>query len=250
MIKKQLGQFFTKNSEYILQNLDKYVKNKTIIDPFAGSGDLLQWAKDNGAKAVRGYEVDSKLVDNKKIFLNDSLKNPKTYKFVLTNPPYLNINKADKNTKEKYFINSRFEDLYQISLSAIMNSDEGIIIIPINFLSAENSLKIRSFFLSKFQIVEMNYFKNQVFSDTTYNVIAFYYRKKDFNSISFEIKTHVFPDNKDIFIKLEKKFNWIIGGEFLNQIKNQTNYLGVRRLMEKDIENKKAQKSESRLHAC
>lgn len=28
MSKKQLGQFFTTNSNYILQNLEKYIKNK------------------------------------------------------------------------------------------------------------------------------------------------------------------------------------------------------------------------------
>jgi len=241
MSKKQLGQFFTTNSDYILQNLDKYVKGKIITDPFAGGGDLLNWARNKKAKKIIGLDIDKNLIDNKNIFYNDSLNNPKKYKFVLTNPPYLNVNKADKITKEKYFNNSDFEDLYQISFSAIMDSEEGIVIVPINFLSAENSLKIRNLFFSKFQIVEMNYFKHRVFTDTTYNVVAFYYKKKikpDF----FEIKTHVFPENKDIYIKLEKKFNWIIGGEFLNEIKKQENYLGVHRLVEKDIENGKGEK--------
>ena len=242
MTKKQLGQFFTTNSDYILQNLDRYIKGKIVSDPFAGSGDLLDWAKNNGAKKTSGFDVDKKLIGNKNIFYNDSLNNHKKYQFVLTNPPYLNINKADRLTKEKYFKNSNFEDLYQISLSAIMDSEEGIIIVPINFLSAENSLKIRNLFFSKFQIIEMNYFKNQVFSDTTYNVIAFYYKKKSPILESFKIKTRVFPENKQIYIDLEKKYDWIIGGDFLNQIKNQINYLGVRRLMEKDIENKKGGK--------
>jgi len=242
MTKKQLGQFFITNSDHILQNLDRYIKGKIVSDPFAGSGDLLDWAKNNGAKKTSGFDVDKKLIGNKNIFYNDSLNNHKKYQFVLTNPPYLNINKADRLTKEKYFKNSNFEDLYQISLSAIMDSEEGIVIVPINFLSAENSLKIRNLFFSKFQIIEMNYFKNQVFSDTTYNVIAFYYKKKSPILESFKIKTRVFPENKQIYIDLEKKYDWIIGGDFLNQIKNQINYLGVRRLMEKDIENKKGGK--------
>ena len=242
MTKKQLGQFFTTNSDYILQNLDRYIKGKIVSDPFAGSGDLLDWAKNNGAKKTSGFDVDKKLIGNKNIFYNDSLNNLKKYQFILTNPPYLNINKADRLTKEKYFKNSNFEDLYQISLSAIMDSEEGIVIVPINFLSAENSLKIRSLFFSKFQIIEMNYFKNQVFSDTTYNVIAFYYKKKSPTLESFKIETRVFPENKQIQIDLEKKYDWIIGGDFLNQIKNQINYLGVHRLMGKDIENKKGEK--------
>ena len=43
--KQQYGQFFTKNSDYILRGMNKYIKNKNIIDPFAGNGDLIKWAK-------------------------------------------------------------------------------------------------------------------------------------------------------------------------------------------------------------
>ena len=81
----------------------------------------------------------------------------------------------------------------------------------------------------------------------TFNIISqkhinFYYKKKQSTLESFKIKTSVFPENKQIYIDLEKKYDWIIGGDFLNQIKNQINYLGVHRLMEKDIENKKGEK--------
>ena len=123
----------------------------------------------------------------------------------MTNPPYLNINKADKKTKEEYFQGNDFEDLYQISLFSILNSEEGIVIVPINFLSAQNSKKIRKIFFSKFEIVEMNYFTHQVFPDTTYNVIAFYYKKKDdYFKDKFTIKTRVYPQNKIMNIELKK----------------------------------------------
>ncbi|HOX30066.1 MAG TPA: Eco57I restriction-modification methylase domain-containing protein [Candidatus Paceibacterota bacterium] len=233
--KKQLGQFFTTNSDQILVGLNKYVRGKKVADPFAGNSDLLKWAKKEGAKSVEGFDIDKKFVNNKDVFFNDSLLFPKKYEFVLTNPPYLNINKADKTTKEKYFANG-FEDLYQLALISIMDSDEGIVIVPINFLSAENSKKTRNAFFSKFEIVEMNYYKNQVFSDTTYNVIVFYYKKKkDAFDCCFNIKAHLYPDKKNINIKLEKKYGWMIGGSFINCIKNQKNELKIYRLQEKDL---------------
>ncbi|MFH0969081.1 MAG: hypothetical protein V1804_01090 [Patescibacteria group bacterium] len=238
--KKQLGQFFTKNAEYILKNLGKYIKGKNAVDPFAGNGDLIEWAKENDAKTIKGFDIDSRYIDNKKVFKNDSIKNVKKYNFVITNPPYLNVNKANKEIKKEYFGSNDFEDLYHISLNSIMNSEEGIAIVPINFLSAQNSKKIRNIFFSKFRIVEMNYFKHQVFPDTTYNVIAFYYRKKD-NAFDngFTIKTHIYPEGKKIDIELCKNHDWSIGGKIFKLIKNQKNFLGVKRLTEKDIASKK-----------
>ena len=234
--KKQLGQFFTINSDYILSGLEKFIVDKDATDPFAGSGDLIIWAEKHGAKRVKGYDIDKRYIDNKTIFYNDSLKQPLNYKFVLTNPPYLNINKASQGIKMQYFEESGFEDLYHISLLSIFRSEEGIVIVPINFLSAENSKKIRDIFFSRFEIVEMNYFKHQVFPDTTYNVIAFYYKKKeDYFNDRFTIKTRVYPDNKVINIELKKDHDWIINGNFLKIINSQKNELGVYRLTEKDV---------------
>lgn len=234
MDKKQLGQFFTANSDYILQGMESLVHGKNITDPFAGGGDLIQWGKKHGAKNICGYDVDRKYVNNETIYYHDSINNPQTYKFVLTNPPYLHKNKASSEMKKKYF-NDYFEDLYQISLSSILNSEEGIVIVPINFLSANNSGKIRNIFFSKFEIIRMNYFKQQVFPDTTYNVVAFYYRKKkNLSAGRFFINANIYPDGKVIKIELNKKFDWAIGGDFLNVIKNQKNDLGIHRLVESD----------------
>jgi len=236
MTKKELGQFFTKKSDYIFQGLEKYVKGKNVFDPFAGEGDLLIWAKQKGAKTIKGADVDKRYAGGKDVFYGDSIKNPLKYQFVLTNPPYLNINKASKAIKERYFMNSKFEDLYQLSLYSIMDSEEGIVIVPINFLSAENSRKIRGIFFNKFEIVEMNYFTCQVFPDTTYNVIAFYCRKKD-NPLDtkFTIKTRIYPQNKKMDIELKKDFGWAINGSFLKIIKSQKNELGIYRLTEEDV---------------
>ena len=37
--KKQFGQFFTKNSDYILNGFESLVFGKDLTDPFAGGGD-------------------------------------------------------------------------------------------------------------------------------------------------------------------------------------------------------------------
>lgn len=128
-MKKQLGQFFTTNSDYILQGLEKFVKGREIVDPFAGNGDLIDWSNKNDCKKVVGFDCDKKYVDNEHIFFNDSIGQPQKYRFICTNPPYLHKNKADKETKDKFFYgeNLIFEDLYQISIKSILNCEEGVL---------------------------------------------------------------------------------------------------------------------------
>lgn len=235
--KKQLGQFFTARADYILQGLEKFVRGKEVVDPFAGFGDLLEWAAKNDAASAKGLDVDPTLIKKGRIFENDSLLAPQKYKFVLTNPPYLNVNKADIKTKTTYFATKEFEDLYQLSLKSIMDSEEGVVIVPINFLSAYNAQKIRDLFFSKFEIDRMNYFREQVFVDTTYNVIAFHYRKKRYpRSSEFTINTRIFPGKDTISITLNESTHWTIGGDIYERITRQENLLGIQRLEERHIQ--------------
>jgi len=233
-MKKQLGQFFTTNSSYILQGFEKFVRGKIVFDPFAGNQDLVKWAKQNNCKKVIGFDCDKKYTDNKEVFLNDSINNQKQYKFVCTNPPYLHKNKADKKTKERFFSgkNSIFEDLYLVSIFSLLNSEEGIIIIPLNFLCAENSKKIRDLFFEKFEIIKLNIFSEKVFEDTTYNVISFYFKKKRKKSEINKIEATIFPQGKKLSFAIEKRYNWQFGGEFINCIKRTKNNLGIFRLTE------------------
>ncbi len=233
-MKKQFGQFFTTNSDYILQGLEEFVKNKEITDPFAGNQDLIKWVRKNGCKKVVGFDCDRNYVDGKNVLFNDSINSPQKYKFVCTNPPYLHKNKADQKTKERFFsgTHSGFEDLYQASIFSILNSEEGILIVPLNFLCAENSQKIRNLFFNKFEIVKLNIFSEQVFEDTTYNVISFYFRRKKDNLEKIKIPITIFPEKKQITFAIERKYNWQFGGDFINRIKNTQNHLGIFRLTE------------------
>lgn len=233
-MKKQFGQFFTTNSDYILQGFEKFVDGKEIADPFAGNQDLIKWARKNKCEKIIGFDCDKRYVKDKKVFLNDSINNKQNYKFVCTNPPYLHKNKADKNIKRKFFSDrhSIFEDLYQISVFSILNCEEGILIVPLNFLCAENSKKIRNLFFEKFEIVKLNIFSQPVFADTTYNVISFYFIKKKDNFEKNKISAIIFPEKKHITFTLEKKHGWQLGGDFIKRIKNTKNDLGVFRLTE------------------
>ncbi|MCX6758925.1 MAG: hypothetical protein NTX14_04415 [Candidatus Nealsonbacteria bacterium] len=233
-MKKQFGQFFTTNSDYILRGMEKFIENKQVMDPFAGNRDLIRWANKYGCKKATGFDCDQNYTDNKTVFYNDSINNPGKYEFVCTNPPYLHKNKANTEIKDRFFngIHSGFEDLYQISIFSILDSEEGILIVPLNFLCAKNSNRIRSLFFAKFEIVKLNIFSGQVFDDTTYNVISLYFRKKTDRSEKNKITALILPENQKVDFCVEKKYDWQLGGAFTNKVKDSPNRLGVFRLTE------------------
>ncbi len=233
-MKKQLGQFFTTNSDFIFQGLEKFIKNKEVCDPFAGKKDLFLWANKNGCQKINGFDYDKKYIDGKDVLFNDSINHPNKYKFVLTNPPYLHKNKADLKTKKLFFMNDKnnFEDLYQISINSILNCEEGILIVPLNFLCAENSKKIRNLFFNKFEIIKLNIFHNSVFQDTTYNVISFCFKKRNNKNKINKVDATIFPEKRNLSFILKESSGWQLGGDFVKSVKNNKNFLKIFRLTE------------------
>lgn len=218
MSKKQLGQFYTTNYDYILSNMEIPINVKTIVEPFVGNGDLLKFIKNKSNYNLEIYDIDPKITNTIK---RDTLTNPPDYtgKFILTNPPYLARNKSKiKDLYEKYKCN----DLYKCFIINIITDvcDGGIIIIPLNFLSSirKSDIELRKKFLEKYTIKIINIFEEQVFDDTSYAVCSIYFVKRH-NEIN-TIKTYIYPSKKEINICLTSENNYTIGGEIYNLEQN------------------------------
>uniref|UniRef100_A0A6C0C3W1 Uncharacterized protein n=1 Tax=viral metagenome TaxID=1070528 RepID=A0A6C0C3W1_9ZZZZ len=210
--KQQLGQFYTTNYKYILQNLfiPKHIVN--IIEPFAGNCDLLKFENIKKRTVIEKYDIDPKLPD---IIKKDTLLDPPSYKnkFVITNPPYLARNKcADKSLFDKYKIN----DLYKCFILQLINDPPlgGIIIIPLNFWCSirKSDAQLRKEFLNVFNIIKLNIFEEKVFIDTSYTVCSFQFEKIYDNKVD-SINTNIYPIKKNLIFNLNDKNNYIIGGD-------------------------------------
>ena len=134
MKKSQLGQFYTSNYEYILSNMRIPDDVKTIIEPFVGKGDLLNFIENKDNYKIETYDIDPKIDNSIK---RDTLSNPPVYKnkFVLTNPPFLARNKSKKkDLYDKYKCN----DLYKCFIMNLISDvcQGGIVILPLNFFSS------------------------------------------------------------------------------------------------------------------
>lgn len=170
--KRDLGQFFTKHQIWLQPQVIEFISNiniDSVLDPFAGGGDLLKVAKDTFSKEVEGYDVDRSLNWG----WNDSLLTiPKTQSMILTNPPYYAKHTAftKKSPSYRYFEGSAYDNLYQIALEkCLAASDYVVAIIPESFLVA-NVLLDR---LQSITVLEEN-----PFEDTTVPVCVVCYGKE------------------------------------------------------------------------
>ena len=220
--KQNLGQFYTTNYKYILQNLKIPSDIKNIIEPFAGNGDLINFINDNNNNN-NNLNVEYYDIEPKKDFIiqRDTLLNPPEYngKFIITNPPYLARNKSnDKTIFDKYNMN----DLYKCFINNIIDKQclGGILIIPLNFWSSVRNLDIdlRKKFFEIYGINFLNIFEEKVFDDTSYTICSFqfYNKNKNKNENENEINCMIFPSKNMLKFNLNESNNYTIGGEIYN----------------------------------
>ena len=183
-----------------------------IIEPFAGSGDLLGFIKNKEACTIELYDIEPKCANSIK---RDTLRSPPCYddKFVLTNPPYLARNKSkSKELYDKYDCN----DLYKCFIINLIEDEcqGGIIIVPLNFMSSirKADINLRKRFLEKYTINIINIFEERVFDDTGYAVCSIYFKKKTQTDPDL-IRAYIYPSGKIMEIALTNQNNYTIGGE-------------------------------------
>lgn len=170
--KRDLGQFFTKHQIWLQPQVIEFISkvNKdTVLDPFAGGGDLLKSVTNVFSKNTKGYDIDKTLAWE----WNDSLLTiPQTEAMIITNPPYYAKHTAftKKSPSYRYFEESVYDNLYQIALEkCLVASDYVVAIIPESFLVA-NVLLDR---LQSITVLEEN-----PFEDTTVPVCVVCYGKE------------------------------------------------------------------------
>ena len=238
--KQELGQFYTTNYNYILQNMYLPKDITHMVEPFAGNLDLLKWVK---TMQVSKHDIDIECFDidpkDKSIEVRDTILNPPDYrnKFVLTNPPYLARNKCkDKTAFDKYNTN----DLYKCFIEELIKPEQqpigGILIVPLNFWCSirDGDISLRHRFLEVNHIVQMNIFEEKVFHDTGYTVCSFQFcRKGEYTIHPFTI--NIYPSNKVLTdISLHHGNNFAIGGEIYKCPQNSS--ITIDRLTRKNKE--------------
>ncbi len=202
--KKDLGAYYTTLSDTVLKEFEEYVKDKDIVDLYAGSGELLEWAKRNGAKSVKGYDINPDCKTDIIIAPTDTLLYPPKIKkdeIVVINPPYLLKNKTKyKEPFEKW----KVSDLYKCALKSLIVSgvNEGIVIIPSNFFMDSDN-RFRELFFKSYLIDKVICFDKQMFEDTNVRICVIHFIKGETKEL-FGHKLYKTKIGKDYFKIIER----------------------------------------------
>ena len=215
--KKQLaGQFYTTRCDYILNGLPLPIQSSDrAIEPFAGTGDLLNWLTKNAPSLrVEAYDIDPKRDD---ILKRNTLMDPPDYKnaFVITNPPYLARNKCpDKTAFDKYNTN----DLYKCFMHSVAECAAGIFIIPAGFFLSPRDIDVRcrSQFLTRHRLLQVKYFEESVFEDTPTTVVAFSFERSSIDMTEQTVEWVSMPSGERKSFHMRSENDWIIGGDIYN----------------------------------
>jgi hypothetical protein len=211
LTKKSAGQFYTVLCDYILDGVPRPPKNVKVIEPFAGQGDLLGWIGNNNP--IEAYDIDPKHIA---VQQRDTLLDPPNYDscWVITNPPYLARNHADDKT---LFDTYESNDLYKCFMISLANSDclGGSIIIPVGFFLSPRDIDVscRNLFLSKYRVVQVKYFEEDVFPDTSTTVVVISFEKSPEALAQQVVKWLHRPSGLQKDFLIRKADDWIIGGD-------------------------------------
>jgi len=149
MDKKRIkGQFYTKGNPFLYKPFLKWfedaylhAKNKTLLEPFAGSNSILLLMKEATGLDLKwdSYDIDpesnEKNVTDTPIKIRNVLKRfPKRYSVAITNPPYLAKNSATRRGIKAKNVN--YDDLYKDALDVMLKNVEYVAaIIPETFIN-------------------------------------------------------------------------------------------------------------------
>ncbi len=138
--KRLNGQYFTSYNPFNNQGFLNWaeecnLKNNIILEPFAGSNNLIKMLKDMNlcTKAI-SYDIEPK---DKDVLLQDTLSNfPDGYDICITNPPYLAQNSAKRRGLS--YPNANYDDLYKFAIDKCLQNCKNVgAIIPASFLNSK-----------------------------------------------------------------------------------------------------------------
>jgi hypothetical protein len=176
--KIRLGCFYTTQNIFSYPQFQEWfttalqASNNIVLEPFAGSNNLIKMLQEEGYNFnFAAYDINP---GSSKVEKKDTIKEfPQGYKLIITNPPYLAKNSAQR--RKIPFPITEYDDLYKLCLEIMLkNCDYVGAIIPASFINADLFLeRLHSYTL----------LSSQMFTDTENPVCLALFSPQKSNSI-------------------------------------------------------------------
>ena len=237
VINKHFNKYYSCNQILLYNmNINEYIKNKIIIEPFYGEGDLLKIYKENiKHNQIKTYDI---IIPKNKQYefeqmdtlLNCVWKN-QTNIFIITNPPWSAINKITNNEYKQIMKQYNLHDLYQIFINHLIIYPVygGVIVLPVNFIFGYQSRELFNKFSSIYDINVLNIFENKVFEHTTQATVSLLFTN---TSIYQKHETKIYLHRKNNIITISYNlfneiitfdFNTVYNNKYIDKIKRNVN---------------------------
>jgi hypothetical protein len=228
-LKRTRGQYYSSQAIKILTGLSFTLPEPTstiVIEPFAGQGDLIEWAKNHHGYTgtVECYDIDPKVIPNVQTIQRNTLLDPPDYtnKYVLTNPPFLAGNKSSDAITKRILKKYDTDDLFKAFILSICLTDTescvgGTLILPVGFFLSMDK-KCRDAFMTRYEIPRVNYFDHPTFQGTTISVVSFSFRKSLPPQPLTVQRVHWYKYSEngqcvDQVFEMKRENHWMVGGE-------------------------------------
>lgn len=126
--KRQHGQYFTTTNPFGLAPFQEWVglipnfKEQTLLEPFAGSGNIPKMMRELGYQNWwKCYDISPVPTSSCLVAARDTLASfPAGFEVAITNPPYLAKNSATRRGMD--FPDTRYDDLYKVALDVMLRN--------------------------------------------------------------------------------------------------------------------------------
>ena len=222
MDEKSTGSFYTPVNliEYMISYIEIKRKPSSILEPSAGDGRFVDFVRKFDVP-ITLIEYDKKKVNRLRKKYNDicsihkadfnkfAQRNIGKYDLIIGNPPYIskkNMSKELKEQSEKVLeCFGLAKDLFQniwvpFILSSINMLDKDgriFFILPFEFLQVQYAEKLRTFLETKFNIIEIITFEEQIFEGIEQDICLLYLENDKVGSPYIMYKTLNNPSDQD-----------------------------------------------------
>lgn len=231
MNKKETGSFYTPKNliKFMVSYIGNRVAPSSILEPSAGDGRFIKYIKLLNSDitlvefdAEKATQLSEKYNEKYKVICSDfisySLQEDVKFDLIIGNPPYIakkavpqdqyeqSLKIASHFKLDKAVIQNLWVSFVLSSIKMLENNGVIFFVLPFEFLQVQYAEKLRNFLETKFNIIEIITFEEQIFEDIEQDICLVYLANEPNRTSYIQYKTLISAeDTTETFSSIIKR---------------------------------------------